>query len=257
MSSKKTVQIIKINDGAKQEITDEIVSENLLNIYVNKEFYASLMCTPNEKTELAVGFLFAEGIIVSANSIKSAVELTENIVCVMLDHEIEPSLHQRKVFTSGCAKGSMDFSAFDQNDIRPVKSDNKYRADDIFMLMKEFNHKSELFRQTGGVHSCAVCRDNEILYFSEDIGRHNALDKVIGQALLNNMELRDKLLMTTGRISSDIAVKAARAGIPVIASHSAPTDMALDIAKTANITMLGFVRGNRMSIYCGEDRIII
>jgi FdhD protein len=257
MGSKKMVEIIKINDGGKQEVTDEIVVESLLNIYINKEFYASLMCTPNEKIELAVGFLFAEGIIASANSIKSAVELTENIVCIILDYDIEESFHERKVFTSGCAKGSMNLNTFEHNDIQPVKSDNKYKANGIFTLMREFNHKSELFKQTGGVHSCAVCSSNEILYFSEDIGRHNALDKVIGKAVLNNIDLGDKLLMTTGRISSDIAVKAAKAGIPIIASHSAPTDMALNIAKTANITMLGFVRGNRMSIYCGNDRIII
>ena len=94
-----------------------------------------------------------------------------------------------------------------------------------------------------------------MLLFSEDIGRHNALDKVVGKALMSNMDLKDKLVMTTGRISSDIVVKVAKAGIPIIVSHSAPTSLALSIAKAANITIIGFARGSRMNIYCNEHRI--
>ena len=255
MNSKKTVDIIKIDDGVKQEVTDEIIVEKVLNIYINKKYYSTLMCTPNEKIELAIGFLFAEGVISSMKSVKRVVETSENIVCVILDHDFEEDFQGRKALTSGCANGSIDLRILEEYDIKPVESGKKYSANDILLMMKEFNHKSELFKQTGGVHSCSVCNSNGIIYFSEDIGRHNALDKVIGKALINNIVLEDKLLMATGRISSDIAVKAARAGIPIIVSHSAPTDMALDIAKKSNITMVGFARGNRMSIYCGSDRI--
>ncbi|MDF2593358.1 MAG: fdhD, partial [Clostridia bacterium] len=203
-----------------------------------------------------IGFLFAEGVISSMESIKSIIELSENLICAILNDDLEEDFQNRKVLTSGCAKGSMDLSIFEENSIKPVESRYQYAAHDILLMMKEFNHKSVLFKQTGGVHSCAICGNNSILFFSEDIGRHNALDKVIGKAQLKNMTLEDKLLMTTGRISSDIAVKAARAGVPIIVSHSAPTDMALNIAKKANITMIGFARGRRMSIYCGSDRII-
>jgi len=256
MKRKEKVDIVKMNNGVIQEATDEIVVEKVLSIYVNKEFYASLMCTPDEKIELAIGFLFAEGVISSMESIKSIIELSENLICATLNHDLEEDFQNRKVLTSGCARGSMDLSIFEENNIKPVESRYQYAAHDILLMMKEFNHKSELFKQTGGVHSCAICSNNSIQFFSEDIGRHSALDKVIGKALLKNITLEDKLLMTTGRISSDIAVKAARAGIPIIVSHSAPTDMALNIAKKTNITMIGFARGSRMSIYCGSDRII-
>jgi FdhD protein len=256
MKSKEKVGILKINNGIIQEVEDEIVVEKIVNIYVNKEFYSSLMCTPEEKIELATGFLFAEGVISSMESIKSIVELSENLICAILNYDLEEDFQSRRVLTSGCAKGSMDLSIFEENNMKPVASSYQHAAHDILFMMKEFNHRSLLFKQTGGVHSCAICSNNSIHYFSEDIGRHNALDKVIGKALLKNTALEDKLLMTTGRISSDIAVKAAKAGIPIIVSHSAPTDMALNIARKSNITMIGFARGNRMSIYYGSDRII-
>jgi FdhD protein len=257
MKSKKRVDITKINNGVKQEVTDEIIVEKVLNVYINKNYYSSLMYTPNEKIELALGHLFSQGIIQSMESVKRAVETSENIVCVILDYDLEEDLDERRVLTSGCAKGSIDMRILEDKDMKPVENNKQYSAQDILLLMREFNQKSELFKETGGVHSCAICSSKDILCFSEDIGRHNALDKVIGKALRNNIALEDKLLLATGRISSDIAIKAARAGIPIIVSHSAPTDMALDLARKSNITMVGFARGNRMSIYCGSDRIIV
>ncbi|MDF2519782.1 MAG: fdhD [Clostridia bacterium] len=254
-NSKTAVEAVKVNNGVKQFESDEIAVEQVLNIYINKELYASLMCTPVEKVELAIGFLFAEGVIASMDDVLSIVELHESIVCAALNYEPEDSSRKRKALTSGCAKGNVDLDILEGQGISPVKDSCDYQAGFILNMMREFNHKSELFKETGGVHSCAICNSGGIVLFSEDIGRHNALDKVIGKALRNNMELKDKLLMTTGRISSDIAVKAARAGIPIIVSHSAPTDMAIEIAKRANITIAGFARGSRMNIYCGSHRI--
>lgn len=252
-----TVEITKINNGIMEKVTDELVLEEMLTIFVNKRFYASLLCTPDEKLELAIGFLFAQGVISSIDDVKSVEDMGSNIICVILNNGLQADYQNKRVLTSGCAQGSIDLSILEERQVELVRGDCKYSAKDILLIMKEFNNKSELFKQTGGVHSCAICNSQGITFFSDDIGRHNALDKVIGRSLLNNIELEDKLLMTTGRISSDIAVKAARAGIPIIVSHSAPTEMALNIAKTANITMVGFARGSRMSIYCGEDRIIV
>lgn len=255
--STKTVNITKINSGAQTEITDEIIVEEVLNIYVNRRFYTSLMCTPNEMLELAIGFLFAEETISSMDDISGVEEICENSIGIILKYDLEEDFQKRKALTSGCAKSSINLDILEKSNIKPIESNYKFNADEILSMMKEFNGKSELFKETGGVHSCAICSSTEIIFFSEDIGRHNALDKVIGKALINNVNLDDKLLMTTGRISSDIAIKAARASISVIVSHSAPTDMALNIAKTSNITMAGFARGKRMSVYCGKQRIIL
>ena len=116
-------------------------------------------------------------------------------------------------------------------------------------LIKEFNKSSQLFLDTGGVHSCALCDINKIIIFKEDIGRHNALDKVLGKALLEDIDFRDKIILTSGRISSEILIKTAKRQIPVIVSRSAPTSLSIDIAKKLNITLIGFARGKRMNIY--------
>ncbi|KOA20683.1 protein FdhD [Clostridium homopropionicum DSM 5847] len=256
MKSTKIVNIKKINAAAEQKVTDEIIVEKILNIFVNRNFYFSLMCTPNEITELTIGFLFAEEIISSMEEVVSIEELIENNICVILKKDLEKDFEKRKAFTSGCGKGSIDLSIFEEFNLKPVEGNTKYSVNEILSMMKEFNNKSQLFKETGGAHSCSICDNTGIIYFSEDIGRHNALDKVIGKSIMDKLDLKEKLLMTTGRISSDIAVKAAKIGIPIIVSHSAPTDMALDIAKSCNITMIGFARGNRMNIYCGEHRIL-
>ena len=119
----------------------------------------------------------------------------------------------------------------------------------IIEQFKVFNVASKLFQATGGVHSCALCDEEQILYIEEDIGRHNAVDKVIGLALIDGLELHDKILLTSGRISSEIIGKLARSGIATIVSRSAPTDAAIDIARKRGIRLIGFTRGSRMNIY--------
>jgi FdhD protein len=119
----------------------------------------------------------------------------------------------------------------------------------ILKLVNEFSKSSELFISTGGVHSCALCSYDEILYFEEDIGRHNAMDKLSGSVLVNKIYAGNKIILTTGRISSEIITKAAKIGIPVLVSRSAPTDAAIEMALQLNITLIGFARGQSLNIY--------
>jgi len=256
MNITKQVNIKKISKNFQEDTLDIIIEEVPLEIFVNEEFYAALMCTPIEVKELAVGFLFSEGVISSMSSVKSLEEKYENRICIILDKAITVDPSSVRAITSGCGKGSIHVISLEECSIKFIESNCKYSIINILKLMGEFNSKSELFKQTGGVHSCCICSDDSILLFSEDIGRHNALDKVVGKALMNDIDLKDKLVMTTGRISSDIVVKVAKAGIPIIVSHSAPTSLALSIAKAANITLIGFARGSRMNIYCSVHRII-
>jgi len=256
MSITKELNITRINNGLTEDILDLIIEEVPLDVFVNFEFYAALMCTPLEVKELAIGFLFSEGVISSMGSIKSIDHPFENRLCVILNHEINVDPRSVRAITSGCGKGSVHVISLEEGSLKPIESNCSFAAADILKLMKEFNSKSDLFKQTGGVHSCCICSAESILLFSEDIGRHNALDKVVGKAMLSNIDLKDKLVMTTGRISSDIVVKVAKAGIQIIVSHSAPTSLALSIAKAANITIIGFARGSRMNIYCNDHRLL-
>ena len=256
MNTTKEISIKRVNNNVQEDITDLIIEEIPLDIFVNYEFYAALMCTPMEVRELAIGFLFSEGIISSTKSITSIEEKFESRLCLTLDHEIILDGSNVRAITSGCGNGSVHTKSLEEASVNFIESTCKFYITDVLKLMKEFNSKSDLFKQTGGVHSCCLCSENSILLFSEDIGRHNALDKVVGKALLGSIALNDKLVMTTGRISSDIVVKVAKAGIPIIVSHSAPTALALSIAKAANITIIGFARGSRMNIYCNEHRML-
>ncbi|MEK6264201.1 MAG: formate dehydrogenase accessory sulfurtransferase FdhD [Clostridium sp.] len=255
MNITKKVNIKRIKNGLQEDTLDLIIEEIPLDIFVNHEFYATLMCTPIEVVEPAVGFLFSDGVISNMSSIISIEEVYENRICIILDHEITVDESSAKAITSGCGNGSIRVLSLEECSIKFIDSNCKFSTVEILKLMSAFNNKSELFKQTGGVHSCCLCSENSILAFSEDIGRHNALDKVVGKAMLINMDLKDKLAMTTGRISSDIVVKVAKAGIQIIVSHSAPTSLALSLAKAANITIIGFARGSRMNIYCSEHRL--
>jgi FdhD protein len=118
--------------------------------------------------------------------------------------------------------------------------------------MREFNQSSELFRETGGVHGCALSYSKGIIFSEEDIGRHNAMDKLIGRARLERIDLSDKFVLTTGRISSELLIKASKQGIPIIASRSAPTELAIKLAKETGVTLIGFARGDKLNIYSGN-----
>jgi FdhD protein len=122
--------------------------------------------------------------------------------------------------------------------------------------MRDFQDRSEVFKNTGGVHAAALSSADGIELFSEDIGRHNAVDKVFGRCLLENIETKDKLLLVTGRISSEILLKVARRGIPALVSKSAPTDSGVKLAEKLGITLIGFVRGHRMNVYAHAERVL-
>lgn len=130
------------------------------------------------------------------------------------------------------------------------------KAVSILNLSNKLNENSQLFKETGGVHSCALCSEEEIIMFHEDVGRHNALDKIVGEAFLKEIPFEDKILITSGRISSEMIIKTAKQRIPIIVSRSAPTELSVGIAKELGITLIGFARGRRMNIYQGEERII-
>lgn len=255
MNNTKKINIRKINNEVWEEVSDSIIVEKPLKIYINEQFYTVMMCTPSEVIELTIGFLSSEGIISSMESIESIEEKFDDRVCVILKEHIKMDFDTIQATTSGCGKGSIQLRFIEGWGIDAIQSNHKFPCKTILKLMKEFNGKSELFVETGGVHSCSICDNEGIVLFSEDIGRHNALDKVIGKAIINNINLQDKLIMTTGRISSDIIIKAIKADIPVIISHSAPTNLALEIAESAKLTVVGFARGLRMNVYCGANRI--
>jgi len=254
------LKITKVSSGKKEEIEDVVVAEAPLTIALNEEKVVTLLCTPQDQEYLAVGFLFSEGFIQNKKEIERIdFDRKKNEINIITKSKrsIPLDLSQAKILTSGCAKG-VTFSNMD--DIDPAKDllidlQITLTSSEIQGLMHEFEKGSILFRQTGGVHAAALANKNEILIYFEDIGRHNAVDKIFGKCLLEEISCEDKLLLLSGRISSDILAKASKSGVSIIVSRSAPTSLAVKNAQKLGITLVGFARGSKMNIYSFPLRI--
>ena len=158
-------------------------------------------------------------------------------------------LQGKRTITSGCGKGTMFYNVLDSFKSKKIREALEIHIEDIKTLVRDFNHKSELFLSTGGVHSSALCTKDNIIFFAEDIGRHNALDKILGNAIMEGIDFSDKLVITSGRISSEMLIKVAKRGIPLVISRSAPTNLSVELARELNIGLVGFARGEKMNIY--------
>jgi len=161
----------------------------------------------------------------------------------------------KRIISSGCGRGASFYSTVDATN-QKVESRLEISVDEIFTLVNEFQHGSQVYLATGGVHSAALCDTKNILVFNEDIGRHNAIDKIFGKCLLADIPTGDRLVITSGRISSEILHKIAKKGIPIIISISAPTNLGIRIADTLGITLISSVRGKRMNVFTNDWRIV-
>ncbi|MFC1952936.1 formate dehydrogenase accessory sulfurtransferase FdhD [Chloroflexota bacterium] len=252
------VTILKFNDEGSTTIEDVVVRELPLTIILNNKELVTLLCTPRDLNYLAIGFLYSEGLLKSKDEIKKVtVDAQRGVVRLETteDRNIEDALVFKRLITSGCGSGASFYKAADAQDQEKIESKIKITAGEVTSLVRDFQHRSEVFRTTGGVHSSALCDSKNILVFSEDIGRHNAVDKIFGECLLKDITTDDRLIVTSGRISSEILLKVAKRNIPIIISKSAPTDLAVNLAKGLGITLLGFVRGKRLNAYTNDWRI--
>jgi len=239
------------------EIEDAVARESLATIFLNGQELVTLLCSPQQLDYLAVGFLFSEGLLKSRDEIKK-VKVDEPKGAVRVETKGEISADSRffakRLITSGCGGGATFYSVADAA-MPEVTSRQKISSADILNLVRAFQHGSPLFRETGGVHSAALCDRSKILVFSEDIGRHNAVDKVFGRCLLEDIPTADRLLLTSGRVSSEVLYKVARREVPIIISVSAPTSLGVKMAEKLGITLVGHVRGKRMNVYTHSWRI--
>jgi len=254
------LKITKVSSGKKEEIEDVVVAEAPLAIFLNEEKLITLLCTPQDQEYLAVGFLFSEGFIQNKKEIERINfdrKKNEINISTKSKRSIPSDFSQTKILTSGCAKG-VTFSNVENID--PAKDllidlQTTLTSSEIQRLMHEFEKRSVLFHQTGGVHAAALADKEKILIYSEDIGRHNAVDKIFGKCLLEEISCEDKLLLLSGRISSDILAKASKSKVSIIVSRSAPTSLAVKNAQKLGITLVGFARGSKMNIYSFPLRI--
>lgn len=252
MNPTKNIDILRIKGEQIINEEDILIIEYPFTIYLNDEEIITLLCSPKSLEELTLGFLYSEGFIDDISNVEK-IQIDEekgtSHVYVIERKSLAERLQGKRTITSGCGKGTLFYNVLDSFKSKKIEKSLDIKIDEIKSLVKVFNHKSELFLETGGVHSCALCSKSNILIFEEDIGRHNALDKILGRALMDNINLSDKLVLTSGRISSEMLIKVAKRGIPAIISRSAPTSLSVELARELNIMVIGFARGEKMNIY--------
>ncbi|MCM8821934.1 MAG: formate dehydrogenase accessory sulfurtransferase FdhD [Candidatus Omnitrophica bacterium] len=243
-------EIIRVSGSKKKKEIDRIAVELLLKIYLNKKRLVSISCSPEDLDYLVTGFLFSEGIVKDKSDIKN-IKIEEGCCYVEVK---ESSFFCQKLWIKGSGCGTF-FSS--QQKLEKVSSPFfAISPDDVLFLMKEMEAFSKEYHLTGGVHSAGLSDGKKIIIFRQDIGRHNAIDKVIGESLIKGISFSDKILLTSGRISSEIVSKSAKCNISIIISKSAPTSYAIKLAEFYEITLVGFARGKRFNIYCHHERIV-
>ena len=259
MDSTERISIHRVTREGRQGTEDLVTRETPLTIILNNRELVTLLCSPLELEYLAVGFLASEGLIKSRDEVKKLIVDEERGVARVETEEEEgfdSELLFKRLITSGCSGGASFYRPGDAQNRARVASQLSVSATRVFSLVKQFQTSSRTFRATGGVHSAALCAVNGILVFSEDIGRHNAIDKVFGRCILDDIATDDRIVITSGRISSEILLKVARRNVPVLVSRSAPTNLGVRLAGDLGITLLGFVRGERMNVYSHSWRIV-
>ncbi len=227
-----------------------VPGEMPLIIFINQQELVTILCTPSKLNCLVLGFLYSEGIIASLQEVAGMrICEDESLADVKLTNT-EYKVPLRRTLTSGCGSGA-SFITQGQR----VDSDLIVAPGEVLALMKQLYQQQNLFQQCGGVHASALCDRKQILVAAEDIGRHNTLDKIMGECLLRELPTRDGILLTTGRISSEMLLKAARMQIPIIVSRGSPTKRAIKLGGELGITVIGYARSNRLSVFSSEERL--
>jgi FdhD protein len=233
----------------------KIIQEVSLEILLNGKPLANIACAGNYLEELAAGFLKSEKIIGSREQIlKIEVNNDARRVKVILKEDKKYNATNITNIASSGARGQAHV-----NSLLPLTVPDPFRIKSgvALKLMKDLLDGTQIHKETHGTHCSALAREDKIFVLREDIGRHNTIDMLAGYCLLREINIDDSILLTTGRISSEIVYKAWNMGVPAIISHSAPTLRAVELLRNANITSIGYVRGGKMNIYSQERRVII
>ncbi len=250
--------VVRIKDGNRIEEKHLIATEVPCTIEINGKEAATIMATPTYLKEFAVGYLFTAGVIHSADDVKEFYcDKTKWRLDIQTKHDVDLEMLGKRVYTSGCGKGVMYSSMIQLSSRHAIETDFTIGHPALSNCMKWLLTSSSLYRETHGVHSAALSLNGDIPdVLIDDIGRHNAVDKVIGYGLVRNVDFSHSLILSTGRISSEILHKAKRSGIPVVLSRGAPTHQTVLLARDMGVTVIGFARGGSFTIYTHSDRVV-
>ena len=259
MSMTVKAERIELLTGVRKAIEDPVAMDVPINIHVNDRYLITLLATPRLQRELALGWLFDEGVVQSLNEIKE-VTVDQNDVTVVTKEPLQEERLQvvgvTRMLTTACGLSISKFlKVMGEMGKALIRADYKVRAVDVIRMIQELDDQSRLFKSTGGTHASALFEEGKLVALAEDIGRHNAIDKVIGIAVQSKVDFSKCVLASSGRQPADMVLKVARMGIPILASRASPIRSGIVAAKKTGVTLICFVREQRMNVYTYPSRI--
>jgi len=255
ITPQKSIQFKKYEFRKWETVDAETIVETPVSLTVNGDVWLTFMCTPVHLEAMAVGFLYNEGIIETMDEVADVrvCEHGDN-VDVWLNRSVEQPASWRR--TSGCTGGVTAVDALARVDVLFSGDSPRVTPDAVGHLVEQFFEAQVLYRETGGVHTSALSDGEKIVVVAEDIGRHNTLDKISGLCLMDSISPETRIIVTTGRISSEMLQKAARLHAPILISRTSPSSLSIEMAERYGITLIGYARTHRFHVYSNPQRII-
>ena len=241
-----------------EPIQAAVVTEKPLTVYLNSQEVVTLMTIGDLIDELAVGFLINQDMLKADDEIIGVdydTEIETVVVRTRQETNYEEKL-KKKVKTSGCAQGTIFGDIMEKIENVRLHDEMKFQTSNLYTLLKRIATTSSLYQKTGGIHGCVLCEQDVPLIYMEDVGRHNAIDKIAGYMYLNGVTAKNKVFYTTGRLTSEMVIKTVQMGIPVLLSRSGFTAWGVELARNANVTLIGRAKGKRFYVLSGEHRLV-
>ncbi len=245
-------------DHLGQPVTIHVVAEKPLTLFLNRQEIVTLMTIGDFPELLAAGYLLNQGMLKSGRDIEAIEhdpELEAVVVRTARPTNFEEKL-KKKVRTSGCAQGTVFGDLMEEIEGARLDAQARLKTSWLYALQKKINTAPSLYLKAGAIHGCVLCREDKPLIYMEDVGRHNAVDKIAGYMALNDVAAQDKIFYTTGRLTSEMVIKTVKMGIPILASRSGFTGWGVELARRSGLTLIGRMRGKRFVALSGEERIV-
>lgn len=258
-TSENPLQTIEVEvfDEYGEKLTKQIACERPLTVMLNWKEIVTLMTLGSRPEALVLGYLKNQSFLSDPEAVESIIIDWETSSAAVITKEDTSQLEQalkKKTVTSGCGQGTMYGNVMKQLEDYQVPQ-TKIKQSEIYTALEALTHYNDTYKKAGAVHGCAVCKDDQVLSFVEDVGRHNAVDTLAGEMWLNKEDGADKIFYTTGRLTSEMVIKVAQMGIPVLLSRSGVTQMGLDLAQKFGITTIARAKGLRFQVFTGADKI--
>ena len=257
ISNETLTQKIKGIDQDSNYINTTVIKESSLTIFLNNQEIVTLMCVDDYPNFLAIGYLLNQNMIKISDKIKSIdIDKDLGIIVIRTNRKTDyEKILKKKITTSGCAQGTIFGNIYDEIKKISINSKITIKHEWIYDLSKKINLTPSLYLKAGAVHGCVISKKNIPLIYMEDVGRHNAVDKIAGYMFLNNINPKDKIFYTTGRLTSEMVIKTVKMGLPILISRSGFTSWGVELAQKTNLTLIGRAKGKKYIALSGNHRI--